>query len=60
MTTLAKRDEILCRFDLALRSGFKLAPGQNSVEISFEDRRGRLYYASFLVTDGKRGEFRYR
>lgn len=58
MTTLAKRNEIICKFDLGLRSGFRLAPGRNTVEISFEDRRGQLHYASFLLKDAVAGRYR--
>lgn len=58
MTTLARRDEIVCRFDLGLRSGFMLSAGRNTVEISFEDRRGRLYYGSFLLKDATSKPYR--
>ncbi len=58
MTSLARRDEIVCRFDLTFRGGFRFNPGLNSVEISFEDRRGRLSYTSFLVTDQGRPAYR--
>ncbi len=57
MTTISKRAEIVCRFDLTLRAGFQMKPGRNSVEISFEDRRGRLYYASFLLKDRAVGQY---
>lgn len=49
MSTAAKGTKVVCSFDLRLRSGFSFAPGRNSVEISFEDSRSKVYYSSFLL-----------
>lgn len=49
MTTTGTADGILCKFDLVHRAGFRLHPGRNSVELSFNDQMERVHYASFLL-----------
>ncbi len=60
MKTTARGSEIVCSFDLELRSGFRFGSGRNSVEISFEDRRGKVFYSSFLLRESSPVNFRAR
>ena len=60
MSTLSKGAEVVCSFDLNLRSGFQFGPGRNSVEISFVDRRGKIYYSSFLLRGSSPAQFQAR
>jgi len=49
MTTTSTEDGILCKLDLAHRAGFRIHPGRNSIEVSYNDRMERVHYASFLL-----------
>ena len=49
MTTRSTATGLVCEFDLTRREGFRLRPGRNSVEITVQDVRGRIHYASFLL-----------
>jgi uncharacterized caspase-like protein len=49
MTTTSTTDGILCKFDLGHRAGFRMHPGRNSIELSFNDQMERVHYASFLL-----------
>jgi hypothetical protein len=56
MTTRSTATGMVCEFDLTRRDGFRLRPGRNSIEITLQDVRGRLHYASFLLeTSGDPG-----
>lgn len=49
MTTTSTEDGILCKLDLTHRAGFRLHPGRNSIEVSYNDQMERVHYASFLL-----------
>ena len=49
MTTTSTTDGILCKLDLGHRAGFRLHPGRNSIEVSYNDQMERVHYASFLL-----------
>lgn len=49
MTTTSTADGILCKLDLTHRAGFRIHPGRNSIEVSFNDQMERVHYASFLL-----------
>jgi uncharacterized caspase-like protein len=49
MTTTSTADGILCKLDLGHRAGFRLHPGRNSIEVSYNDQMERVHYASFLL-----------
>jgi hypothetical protein len=49
-TKRAVAEGVLCELDLShWGTGFKLAPGRNSVEAYYVDRYQRVHYASFLL-----------